>query len=562
MFKLSKEHWFTFILVVLIALPNIFLVAIGEDSIVISNIKKTVYLAFSIAYIIIPLVLVKPKIYVLLSLFVTPLLVFELFNVLNFKAPSSEEMVATIFYTNYHETVEFAKSNISYLLLFLTILLVQVYLFFRIKRSFYLHKRLKMLVFVYAVLVFGILFLRDYMFAIKHNDTNSFAKNLLIANDQYVSKLYKVFPVSFYYNIKGVITGIQKINSYNETIKDFNYGAVKKDTLNIPEIYVLVIGETARKNNFHLLGYHRNTTPNLSKIKNLSYFSNVKSAANLTSLSMPFIVTRATPRTNTISVEEPAIINVFKEAGFKTYWLTNQPTGIGGITGFYSRLADSYKSIAVSVDVAKFDEFLLPELNAILEDTSNTKKFIVIHTLGSHFRYNFRYPKRFEKFTPTVSKTLSLNANNVSLKKEFVNSYDNSILYTDYILSEIIGRLENTKSVAYMYYISDHGENLYDDDREYLMHGLVNPTKYEIEIPLFVWKSDQYTNNYLIKSQVLEQNRNSRISTVNTFHTLLDLANITYKDERLSKSFANKQFDSLQIRYLLQTNKKVLKLDK
>lgn len=562
MFTFSKQHWFTLSLVILIVLPNIALIAIGEDSIAISKIKSVVYLAFSIAYIIFPLVLIKPKTYALLSLFITPLIIFELFNVFNFKAPSSEEMVATIFYTNYHETAEFAASNISYLLLLLVLFAVQIYLFLKLKKDFYLHKKLRILLFVYTISVFGVLFIRDYMFAIKHNDTNSFTKNLLIANDQYVSKLYKVFPISFYYNIKGVITGIKKINVYNETIKDFKYGAVKKDTLNVPEIYILVIGETARKHNFQLLGYHRNTTPNLSKLDNLSYFTDVKSAANLTSLSMPFIVTRATPNTNHISVEEPAILNVFKEAGFKTYWLTNQPTGISGITGFYSRLADSYKSIAVSVDVAKFDELLLPELDLILKDTSINKKFIVIHTLGSHFRYNFRYPESFEKFTPTVNKTLSLNANNISLKKEFVNSYDNSILYTDYILSEIIKHLEKTKSISYMYYISDHGENLYDDNREYLMHGLINPTKYEIEVPLVIWNSDAYRNNYYNKIEALKKYKNNRISTVNTFHTLLDMANITYKDENLTKSFANKQFDSLQTRYLLQTNKKILKLDK
>ena len=562
MFKFSRQYLYLILLLVILMIPNLVLIAIGEDSIIISNIKKIAFLAFSIAFVIFPLFILKPKYYAFLSLFITFFIVFEAYVIVNYKAPSSEEIVATLFYTNYREGMEFLKSSMLYLVLFLTLFFSQVFLILKLKKSFKLPKPQKALVLIYVFLVLGVFFTRDYLFASNFElKETSVKQKIEHAQYLFMHKVHKVFPVSFYHKITNVRNGIKKIKSYNQTIKGFSYEAIKKDTLDLSEVYVLVIGETARKYNFGLLGYDRNTTPNLSKIENLFTFNDVKSAANLTAISMPFIVTRATPNNFNVSVEEPAILKAFEEAGFKTYWLTNQPTGLSEVIGFYSRLASTYRSLSASIDATKFDELLLPELDMILNDSSSKKKFIVIHTMGSHFRYNYRYPDRFKKFTPIVSKKLSLNAISVSYKKEFINSYDNSILYTDYILSEISNRLAETKSLSYMYYLSDHGENLYDDSRNFLMHGQPIPTKYEIDIPLIIWTSNEYKMAYATKTEILKSHQNSRISTVNTFHTLLDLANIGYKNENLKLSFANEKFDSLQPRYVLTPNKEVIQVD-
>ncbi len=561
MFKFSKQHFYLALSISIIAIPNLLLIVIGEDSVILSPLKKIVFFIFSMAFVIFPLVILRPKYFAIFGVLIAPLILFELFNVITFKVPSSQEAFASLFYTNQHESYELAQSNLIYGILFIILLCTLIFISIKLKKEYKLHKKQKFIIFISSILIFGTMYLRDYKIAINNNKSEGFIATIQETNYHYSVKLNKVFPLAIFLKANRFSENLGKIKNYNHQIKDFRFASFKKDTLTESEIYVLVIGETARKHNFGIFGYQRNTTPILSKTKNLHLFSNVKSAANLTAISLPFIVTRATPQTYEIGTSEPAILNTYKEAGFKTYWLTNQPAGIGGVYGFYSRLADVYKSVAISMDAAVFDERLFPEFEAILNDTTATKKFIIVHTQGSHFRYNFRYPKEFEKYTPVVSKGLSISDNTVSLKTEFANTYDNSILYTDYILSEFIKRLQQKQRISYLYYISDHGENLFDDKNENFLHGFNQPTLYETDIPLIIWNSEYYKLTYPNKYNTLQRNNSSKISTTNTFHTLLDLSNISYPEENLKQSFASKQFDTLQTRYLLNPNKKVIKLD-
>ena len=221
-----------------------------------------------------------------------------------------------------------------------------------------------------------------------------------------------------------------------------------------------------------MYNYKRKTSPNLDSISSIYAFKNVKSTANLTSLSIPFILTRATPKNPSLKFSEPAVINNFKEAGFKTYWISNQSAGVGSVFGFYSSLADVYKNTSVTLDSANYDETLFPFLKDVLSDKTSNKKFIVIHTLGSHFRYNYRYPKKFNKFKPAMSKGLSIkNSSDISKKEELVNSYDNSILYTDYVISSFINQLKKQNAISYLYYISDHGESLGESEEHMRTQG-------------------------------------------------------------------------------------------
>ncbi|QTE23589.1 phosphoethanolamine transferase [Polaribacter cellanae] len=224
-------------------------------------------------------------------------------------------------------------------------------------------------------------------------------------------------------------------------------------------------------------------------------------------------------------------------------------------------MANSYKSISTSLDAANFDEKLIPVLEKVLKD-SHQKKFIILHTLGSHFRYNYRYPDNFKVFKPTLKKGLSTETtNSISNKKEIINSYDNSILYTDFVLSKIIHKLKKKNVVSYMYYISDHGENLFDTEDGKILHGFETPSKFEIKIPLFIWTSKKYNHKYSEKIENLNKNINQKISSANTFQTILDLSHISYPNFEKQQSFANKKFDTLQKRTFYTVNKTVLKLD-
>ncbi len=511
--------------------------------------------------IIAPLLFIRPKLFAWLTVILSPLLLFEFYNVYNFKAPSSEEAIASIFYTNAYEGKELFKSNIQYAIIFFIVFGLLILSAIKIKWDFKLPRKNKFFILGGSFIIFSTLLIRDYRIVVSLENNSSFTRKIDGAISLFKTKVNKTFPLGDFYKIKSVKKGIKSIKNYQNTIKNFKFNASKKDTIDSDEIYVLVIGETARKENFSLLGYHVETNPLLKNQNNINSFNHVKSAANLTSISLPFLITRATPNNLHPKYNEPAVINAFKESGFKTYWLTNQAAGLDNVFAFYSRLADYYKNIAISIDVAKYDEELLPELDKILKDTSSNKKFIIIHTLGSHFRYNFRYPNNFEFFKPTLDKSLSLSGNSVKLKTEIINSYNNSILYTDYILSKIIKKLENLNTLSFMYYVSDHGENLYDDDKELLMHGFLNPSEHVIKIPIITWTSNAYAKQYPTKVNELKKHQQSKITSNDTFYTLLDMANITYKDEKLNRSFVNQLYNDSKIRYLLTPNQKVIKLD-
>jgi len=558
---INKQYIYLALTILVISLPNITLFLIGQDSIVASNLKKIVFLIFSIAIIIIPLLFIKPKYYAFLSLLLSPLLLFEFYNIYTFKSSSSKEAVASLFLTNSYESSELIKSNLQYLFIFLLVVSILVLCMFKLKKTFVLKVKQKIVISIIIISIFSVLYVRDWYIVNTLEPNLTFKKKSLRAKDYFFIKVLKTFPYGDFNKIINVRKGIKKINNYKKTIQNFRYGAKKKDSVLTNETYILVIGETARSMSFSLNGYSRNTNPILSKTANIISYKDVKSAANLTANSLPFILTRATPKNIKPKYNEPAVLNAFKESGFKTYWITNQDTGLNSVFAFYSRIADYYKNIALSIDIANYDGELLPELDKILNDKTVKKKFIVIHTIGSHFRYNYRYPDNFEVFKPTLDKKLSITGNNIKLKNKIVNSYDNSITYTDYFLSEIIERLKNGNSISYMYYVSDHGENLYDDKNELLMHGYMKPTKYVVDVPLIVWYSNSYFKEYPLKVRNLKTNENARISSNYTFQTLLDMANITYKNEDLTRSFSNEKFDKKRIRQLLTPKENVIDLD-
>lgn len=554
-----KQYLLTISLLLFLMIPNILLILIGEDSAVGSLLKKGVFFLISLSIIALPLIIIKPKSYSYFVILFFPIIIFEIYHIVHFKTPSSEVIIASLILTNYNETKELLQSNLILILLSLSALIFLIWASISIKTSFSINIKQKKNILILFSTTFILLGIRNIKLSYSQNRTTS--EIIRATNYAFKVQLQKNFPVGIFLKTNQVFKGLKKKKEYILKTKKFSFNAVRKDTLNESEIYVLVIGETARKHNFHIYGYHKNTSPNLDSIKNLITFKDVKSNANATSLSVPFMLTRATPEKAEIKFNEATIINAFKEVGFSTYWISNQQIGVGSIFGLYSQAADSNINVSKSLDAAGYDENILPVFDEILND-SNQKKFIIIHSVGSHFRYNYRYPGKFKHFLPTLEKGLSIeNTTGYKNKKEIINSYNNSILYTDFILSRIIQKLEKKKTNSFMYYISDHGENLFDTDEKKLLHGFEIPTKFETEIPLFIWTSNRYNFKYPNKTDILKRNINRKIATTNTFNTFLDMSNIAYPKFEKQKSFANKNFDSLQQRTFFTVNKSILKLD-
>jgi glucan phosphoethanolaminetransferase (alkaline phosphatase superfamily) len=127
-----------------------------------------------------------------------------------------------------------------------------------------------------------------------------------------------------------------------------------------------------------------------------------------------------------------------------------------------------------------------------------------------------------------------------AMKPQLNNSYDNSILYTDWFLDHVINALKESKQLTSMMYVSDHGQTLYDGSCNLAFHG--HNTQFEFHVPALVWYSDLYRALHPQKINQLLRNKRAKLSTENVFHSLLDMADIHYSSEQLEWSFLNKKF--------------------
>ncbi|WP_353134796.1 phosphoethanolamine transferase, partial [Pseudopedobacter sp.] len=270
------------------------------------------------------------------------------------------------------------------------------------------------------------------------------------------------------------------------------------------------------------------------------------------------IITRATPDNLNLQFKEKTILDAFQEAGFYTAWISNQ-NAQQPIIKRLKEVADySYFSKSEIDNNSPYDTDLIPNIKQALQNRSK-RKFIIIHTLGSHFRYSKRYPKSFEKFTPAIAKTGYENFD-ISNKTKFINAYDNSILFTDFFLHSLIKELEKINVISTLMYISDHGENLFDDKNELILHGTESPTKHEYHIPLFMWFSKGYQEKNTEKVNNLINNKDKKATSNSTFYTLLDIANIRYNsyEKEIHKSLSNINYREPIERKLINTSKKVI----
>jgi len=173
------------------------------------------------------------------------------------------------------------------------------------------------------------------------------------------------------------------------------------------------------------------------------------------------------------------------------------------------------------------DMQLVDTLKKILTQPGN-KKFIVIHGLGSHYSYSARYPDQFDEFKPS-NKSVTTKLTDLRAKKILINSYDNSIYYTDAVIDSVISLVDKQNAFSSVTYISDHGEDLMDDSRGLTSHHQGSPpTKYIAHIPFFVWYSPKLQEKYPDKISNLLQHKNARVSSQNVIYTLTSMAGIRY----------------------------------
>lgn len=361
----------------------------------------------------------------------------------------------------------------------------------------------------------------------------------------------KLFPVNVICNMFEAAERTEQTCRYAETSASFRFDArpTRQDSA---EVYVLVIGETSRADNWQLAGYDRPTNPRLSRRSGITFFDKVLSESNTTHKSVPLLMSHISSEEFGDSLTRvKGIIDAFKEAGFRTAWISNQQHN-GSYIDFFGEQADSVHFL-VDDGRLHLDTDVVPVLRQFLNDNSGQPTFIAIHTYGSHFVYRDRYPRAEAFFTPE-NQSQAENSN----RDQLINAYDNTIRYTDIVLDSIIGAVEATGRPAGLLYLSDHGEDIFDDSRGRFLHASPNPTYWQIHIPLLVWTSDEFRSRYPELQRRLEEHRHLNVSSGRSvFHTLADMAGLTMPMLDRSSSLVSESFREPVRRYLNDYNESV-----
>lgn len=377
----------------------------------------------------------------------------------------------------------------------------------------------------------------------------------------------QLYPVNICYNLYLAFERNAASENYKEASRNFKFEAKSERSLYAPEVYVMVVGETARAHNFSLYGYPRDTNPLLSKTQGIKAFPNVTTQSNTTHKSVPMLLSAASAEDFERLFHEKGILAAFKEAGFHTVFISNQLPNHSFID-FLGEQADEHYFLKKedALQGNHYDEDLLQKLDEILPkaDASSSanyryrKLFVVLHTYGSHFNYQERYPRSFAYFKPD-SRSEAKSEN----RRDLLNAYDNTIRYTDYILHGIIERLQKwegiqTKTdgvygqpISAMLYTSDHGENIFDDDRHLFLHAAPKASDYELHVPFIIWTSEGFSKQYPDILKALGENRSKQVqSSLSAFHTMLGIGGIQTHYRQDEYSVASDKYHPVKLLYL------------
>ncbi|SET05920.1 lipid A ethanolaminephosphotransferase [Kosakonia radicincitans] len=295
---------------------------------------------------------------------------------------------------------------------------------------------------------------------------------------------------------------------------------------------ILVVGETSRAANFSLGGYERETNP-LLKQDNVIYFPNATSCGTATAVSVPCMFSGMTREhyDDQLAHHQEGLLDIIQRAGIQVLWNEND----GGCKGACDRVPHQD---VTQLNLAEYcikgecqDEILFHDLASYI-DKLQGDGIIVLHTIGSHGpTYYNRYPTQFRKFTPTCDT----NEIQGCSQQQLVNTYDNTILYIDYIVDKAIKLLQSKQDrfTTSLVYLSDHGESL--GENGVYLHGLPYSIAPETQkhIPMLIWLSDDYQKRYSVNNQCLQKNaREKAVSQDNLFPTMLGILGVSTKEYR------------------------------
>ena len=322
--------------------------------------------------------------------------------------------------------------------------------------------------------------------------------------------------------IKGISNYIEKddfqISLINQTL------TAKTKDINI----VFVLGESVRADHLQLNNYRRNTTPKLVNEKNIISFSKVYTPLTYTAVSVPQILTSKSIDTSLNNKKHYSIYSILNKININTTWIGNQSPE-KSYSPFINQnknkiLVDKFHSV-LSFN-KKSDNTLIPHFNETIKVSK--PQFTTLHMIGSHWWYESRYNEEFRVFKPVInSKHIPSNSS-----EEMINSYDNTILFLDNFISEVIKAIKKNDDNTLLIYLSDHGELLGENGK--WLHAQEDDASKNPA--MFVWYSDKLKAAYPEIIDALKVNSTKIISTDFFYHSILNLYKVEKIDYQKEKS--------------------------
>lgn len=258
------------------------------------------------------------------------------------------------------------------------------------------------------------------------------------------------------------------------------------------QTYVLVIGESTNRNRMSLYGYPRDTNPRLQEISHeLLVYNDVVANIPYTIESLSSTLTFTPPEKYNEAYRAMNVITMMKKAGFKTFWITNQQTLTHRNTMLtaFAKLTDepTFLNNNRRQSANSYDEVVLKPFAEALSDKT-ARKLIVVHLIGTHFAYEYRYPDVFNIFNN--QKPLSSFATGEE-PVQMYNDYDNAVRYNDSVVRQLIDAYRAQDPYGFLLYFSDHGEEVYDV-RDFNGRDMSNPTIGMYDVPFMLWPSPSW----------------------------------------------------------------------
>jgi len=364
-------------------------------------------------------------------------------------------------------------------------------------------KALLIMLFIFVLLTMGF-----------YKALSSFAREIPDLR-MYINPTYYLYSMTYFV--------VSKLPTWTTPFSQIGLDAKVNKKDNKQRLLVLVLGETARVDRFSLNGYKRQTNPMLEKEEVVS-FQNMTSCGTDTSLSVPcmFSSLDRSNYTHSKGKNMSNVLDIVSHSGVEVLWLDNNSDS----KGVADRIRfEDYRLAGVNpiCDIECRDEGMLIGLQDFIDTNPEKDMLVVLHTMGSHGpAYYKRYPDSFEVFLPACQT----NQLNECSDEELNNAYDNTIVYTDYVLSKLITLLENNTKVdeSVMFYVSDHGESL--GENGLYLHGmpyLIAPDEQK-RVAALMWFNEGFTRS--LDVDLIKEKIEVSLSHDNLFHTLLGFMNI------------------------------------